>query len=126
VKFQFLIAATMQETGRYRYLLTRWLAMCVLFSATLGSIAPLCAALERVDQTHDCHAVAADSCHGSVCGAEPMRTSIHHCCPAFIALIPSAGVVPIPDYFSGVVFDSPKLSIKDRRERLFRPPRTFS
>jgi len=116
----------MQKTRFYKGFFTRWLAICVLFAATVGSFTQLCAAAEAVDQQHDCHAVAADTCHGVECGSDLSRSPAHSCCPAFIGLIPSVGTVPIPDYFSGLIFHASTLGPKDRRERLFRPPRTLS
>ena len=116
----------MQKTEFYKGWFTRWLAICVLFAATVGSFAQLCAAAEVVDQQHDCHEVATDTCHGAECGSDLSRSPAHSCCPAFIGLIPSVGAVPIPDYFSGLVFHTSTLVPKDRLERLFRPPRTLS
>lgn len=113
-------------TEFYKRFFIRWLTICVFFVATFGSFAQLCAAAEAVNQKYDCHAVASDACHGVECGSDLSRSPAHSCCPAFIGLIPSVGTVPIPDYLSGLIFHASTLGPKDRRERLFRPPRTLS
>ena len=116
----------MQMSEFSKGFLIRWLIICVVFVATFGSFAQLCAATEAVDRQHDCDAVASDACHGVECGSDLSRSPVHSCCPAFIALIPSVGAFPNSDCFSGLIFHASTLGPKDRRERLFRPPRMLS
>jgi hypothetical protein len=103
------------------------LAICVLFSATLGFVAPLCSALEQAQYAEDCHAVMADDCHGSECKAHSLAgTAAHGCCLNLIAVLPSLGSFTVRDEHTPAVSFLASLRPQSRAERLFRPPRSFS
>ena len=105
----------------------RLLAICVVFSATLGFVAPLCSALEQAQDAEDCHAVIADDCHGSDCKAHSLPgASVHGCCLNLIAVLPSLDSFTALDEHTKAVPFFASLSPQSRAERLFRPPRTFS
>jgi len=103
------------------------MAMCVLFAATLGAVAPVCAGVGQSQHVDDCHAVMAEDCHGSACAAHslPGKTT-HACCLNLAAVLPSVGALTAPDQYNrGIPFFT-SLTPQSRAERLFRPPRTLS
>ena len=103
------------------------LAICVLFSATLGLVAPLCSAFERAQDAEGCHAVIADDCHGSDCKVPSLPgATVHGCCLNLIAVLPSLDSFTALDEHTKAVPFFASLSPQSRAERLFRPPRTFS
>jgi len=103
------------------------LAICVLFSATLGYVAPLCSALAQVQIAEDCHLVHAEGCHGADCKAHsPAGTTAHGCCLNLLALLPSLRTTSMLDEHQQAVPFLALLSPQSRAERLFRPPRAVS
>lgn len=104
-----------------------FLAICVLFSATLGYVAPLCSALAQGQVAEDCHVVHAEGCHGVDCKAHSLAgTTAHGCCLNLVALLPSLPTASTLDEHQQVVPFLALLSPQSRAERLFRPPRAVS
>lgn len=103
------------------------LAMCVLFTATVGAVAPLCSAVGQSQHIDDCHAVMAEDCHGTECAAHSLPGTIAHaCCLNLAAVLPSLGSLAAPDQHTQAIPFFASLTPQSRAERLFRPPRTLS
>ena len=102
------------------------LAICVLFSATLSYVAPLCSAAQ-VQVAEDCHVVHAEGCHGVDCKAHSLAgTTAHGCCLNLLALLPSLRTTSTLDEDQQAIPFLALLSPQSRAERLFRPPRAVS
>ena len=103
------------------------LAMCVLLTATVGAVAPLCSAVGQSQHIDDCHAVMAEECHGTECAAHWLPSTIAHaCCLNLAAVLPSLGSLTVPDQRTQAIPFFTSFNSQSHAERLFRPPRTLS